>query len=509
MLRSQLVALSLVALCLASRAGAQIVVPRLEETIEVRVVGVDVVVTDRDGNPVHGLTRDDFELLEAGVPQPITNFSEFRSGGAEAAGTDPPQRRIVIFIDSATTNVLQRKRAVEALVGFVRKLRPGDEALVVSWNRRLTTVVPPTGDAAKLEEGIRRACGEVSLAMGAPDPDADSVQVRLHARLLSAEVRRAAAAIGVLLGRLAGVEGRKALILLSAGLSMRPGSELLAADDQLLLDSDEFNNAAVIQDVAKKANAAGVVLYPLHGVGLEGAISVEDTNPRMFTVRVRRNADSLESLSHLAARTGGIVAANTNDFSGALGRVDRDLSNYYSIGYRTQLARVDREREIEVRTRDRSLSVRARRSVVERSHEAETLDRIVSNLYFGVASNQLGISATAGDVTKRRRNRLAMPVDVKIPLGALAFSPAGNAYEADLSLFITCVDEKGNPSDVLRFQHKIRKRADQLPRLARQTYTYGFDVDLTSPGAEHRFSVAVIDNTTKATGFVVATAKGR
>ena len=36
------------------------------ETIEVRLIEVDAVVSDRGGNPVHGLTAEDFELFENG-----------------------------------------------------------------------------------------------------------------------------------------------------------------------------------------------------------------------------------------------------------------------------------------------------------------------------------------------------------------------------------------------------------------------------------------------------------
>ena len=44
------------------------------ETLEVRVIDVDVIVTDRSGKPVTGLTRDDFELFENGKRKEITNF---------------------------------------------------------------------------------------------------------------------------------------------------------------------------------------------------------------------------------------------------------------------------------------------------------------------------------------------------------------------------------------------------------------------------------------------------
>src|SRR2546430_16327455 len=53
---------------------------KIVETIEVRIANIDVVVTDRAGNPVSGLTKDDFELFENGKPQTITNFYEIRPG---------------------------------------------------------------------------------------------------------------------------------------------------------------------------------------------------------------------------------------------------------------------------------------------------------------------------------------------------------------------------------------------------------------------------------------------
>jgi len=63
-------------LLLAVSAAGQ--APPLVESIEVRVVSVDVVVTDRAGNPVPNVTKDDFEILEENKPQTITNFAEIR-----------------------------------------------------------------------------------------------------------------------------------------------------------------------------------------------------------------------------------------------------------------------------------------------------------------------------------------------------------------------------------------------------------------------------------------------
>src|SRR5450432_168862 len=77
---------------------AQTQLPRLGETIDVSIVNVDVIVTDRRGNHIRGLTAADFEIRDNGVPQPITNFAEYddrvsasvaASGPARSAGAEP------------------------------------------------------------------------------------------------------------------------------------------------------------------------------------------------------------------------------------------------------------------------------------------------------------------------------------------------------------------------------------------------------------------------------------
>jgi hypothetical protein len=69
---------SLFAVVLVFANAASFAAPQqtLVESIEVRVANIDVVVRDKAGNPVTGLTKDDFELFEDGKKQPITNLYE-------------------------------------------------------------------------------------------------------------------------------------------------------------------------------------------------------------------------------------------------------------------------------------------------------------------------------------------------------------------------------------------------------------------------------------------------
>src|SRR5258708_28112858 len=76
---------------IAAAAAAQV-----SEVIEVRVVEVEGVVVDGHGQPVRGLTREDFELRQGGKPREITNFYAVDRGQLllepqpESANRDPP-----------------------------------------------------------------------------------------------------------------------------------------------------------------------------------------------------------------------------------------------------------------------------------------------------------------------------------------------------------------------------------------------------------------------------------
>src|SRR6059058_5308998 len=64
--------------------------PKLAESIDVKVINVDVVVTDKKGNPITGLTKDDFELYENGQPKVISNFYEVEGKKATSIAITPP-----------------------------------------------------------------------------------------------------------------------------------------------------------------------------------------------------------------------------------------------------------------------------------------------------------------------------------------------------------------------------------------------------------------------------------
>jgi hypothetical protein len=151
-----------------------------EEVLEVRVVNVEVVVTDREGNRVDGLGAEDFRLSVDGEAVPIEYFTEVRGGSAVApADGDPsfvptldPGKGVgtsyLVFIDDYFTIARDRNAAL----GHMREQLPhlggqdrmavvaydGEElALLSSWSRNLETLDEVFRDAvARPALGLHR-----------------------------------------------------------------------------------------------------------------------------------------------------------------------------------------------------------------------------------------------------------------------------------------------------------------------------------------------------------------
>ena len=151
------------------------------------------------------------------------------------------------------------------------------------------------------------------------------------------------------------IEQKKAILYFSAGMQ-RSGQ-----DNQVELRS--AINAAV---------RANVAIYPIDTRGLQAVVPGGDARQAsgrgqsLFSGRgvqqqFAQLASSQDTLTALAADTGGRAFTDSNDFGEAFARVQRDMSAYYLVGYSsTNAAKDGRFRRIQVRVKRDGLRVEAR-----------------------------------------------------------------------------------------------------------------------------------------------------
>jgi VWFA-related protein len=538
-------AVLLLALTIATPLAAQ-----FTESVEVRVTNVDVVVTDRNGKPVPGLKREDFQIFEDGKPQPVTNFYEVRpdgtidaavTGGALQAAEPAPappaearKRRILIFIDNYTTHPFRRNDLFRAIDHSLDTLmRPGDEVELAAWSRGLRVVQPFTTDRDALRKALNAEMNRsAGLTYGS---DRDLLRKQINDLLAQARNSRNAGAayeearsmvrayrdqiehiersfltsLTGMISTLGGLEGKKVLVYAGGALPERPALELFQYVNNLFMPyvhttSNPFADAASVEmpqrmeKLAKSANANGVTMYMLNASDIGEAIpsaAVNDAGDLISDFTAYTN--TAQALSRIADLTGGIALSNSRNYEGAIQTVARDLDSYYSLGYRSPEGE-KRQRRIVVKVRNPELRVRARQTYEARTAEEQASDRAVANIYHATKSD-MPVRIQTGKPVKKSWNRFEVPVAVAFP-PALTLLPQGNDELAGgFTVYVVMGDADGALSDVSRLRQPVTIKASELKDF--QSKPVVFTVGVVTQKGKHTLSVAVVDQIANTTGF--------
>lgn len=169
-------------------------------SIEATLVNVPVIVSDRQGRYISGLSQREFTLYDNGVAQPIAFFD---------AGAQPLNIALLLDTSKSTREVLDDIKT--AAQEFLTTLRPQDKATIIGFDSDINILTPLTGDHRRLEDAIYQA--RIGYYVGTKLNDA----VEEASRVLKT------------------ASGRKAIVLLTDGKDH--GSQLSA--DELLSDLTE------------------------------------------------------------------------------------------------------------------------------------------------------------------------------------------------------------------------------------------------------------------------------
>jgi VWFA-related protein len=509
----------------------------------VSVTNLDVVVTDAKGNRVTGLKKEDFIVIEDNLEQLVTNFSPVEQGHfvlpVEEAPAAPvptpapapppvpektPRTRIVIFVDNLHLSPFNRNRVLRNVETFVRdNVKDNVEGMIVAWNRSLKIRRKFTNDGRDLSDVLRQIEDESALGQQTISDRRDVIQaiddsttadqaagrVRSYCQALDNDLTFTIEAMTTTINQLAGVEGRKILIHVSDGLPQSPGTELWK------YVSDKYQQAGIVStsifefdrttkylSVVQAANASGVSIYTIDASGLsvDSNISAENrtTSQRIDTFVERNNLQAMLSL--MAEETGGEAILNRNDVLPALKNIEKDYTSYYSIGYRSLRSGLDRPHKVEVRLRKKGLTVRARRSYLEKGVETKVREAVTSALFFPRDDNPLAVGLEVGKPVPADRENFFVPVLIRIPYSRLAMLPEGPKVRGRVVFYFVVIDSAGKQSELTTQPVPIDVDARKFDALARKDFVY--DVKLIMIPGGQKLSLAVRDDITNSTSYL-------
>jgi len=555
--------LPLLALLAAAPLAAQ---EKLVESIEVRVVNVDVVVTDHAGNPVTGLTKDDFEILENGKPQTITNIYEIRPDNANAVANiagaleekkevapPPPDemrvRRVALFVDNSSLQVFDRTKVIKSLEKFVdTNLRPNDELSIVTWNPGLKIALPFTSDRAKLKAALHTMAEHANAGPSDIVATQDRVKQECRDYISSASERPpmitwgqawedcksavnafsdqlAMNAKNVLEGMrltsttLAGLDGKKVMIIAGAHLPERPGLDLMMwamaefqrylprlSPTQALAETSHNLQTFTIEKFARQANADGVTVYVIDAYDSRNATSA-DIAGEMNADPFERNAAEFASFTNTAqayqtiARITGGVMMNSNNFDAAFTVIDKDLGYYYSLGYKpSEETKNAKDRKIVVKAKNPEYRIRSRQTYAPKSAEDQINDRVVANIYNSNIHSDWPIHLVTGD-PQREGDRFKIPVEITIP-ATVTLLPQEGQLVGGFDVYIAVGTDGGAMSKVSKASQAIKIPATGEASLRSKPMTY--DVPIVVRPGESTLSIAIVDQISGSSGFARA-----
>jgi VWFA-related protein len=312
---------------------------RAEEDYTVRIavdeVRLDVVVLDKKGHQITGLTANDFEIYQDDLPMEVRSctyitdqanpskqpaVSPLISKSAPPISTPPLARdqirRVIAFVvDDLSMSFEQVYYARMSLKKFVEKqMQPGDLVAILKTGRGNSAFQLFLSDKQQLLARVD------TIHWG------DNLALTLDPYYLSGIYGGQLSAVRYCIRALRDLPGRKALVLMTAQTTLPTDLNNPNAINYQGMYSTSYNK------MADDALRAGVVIHTMDVRGLEAPFP----DPSGFGDKVSAD-DILKRYSEanlpLSKKTGGLFISDSNFFLAGIGEVNDALKGYYLLSY--------------------------------------------------------------------------------------------------------------------------------------------------------------------------------
>ncbi|MEE2776443.1 MAG: VWA domain-containing protein [Acidobacteriota bacterium] len=523
-----------------------------QEVLDVRVVNVEVVVTDGKGLRVRGLEASDFRLLVDGEEVPIDFFSEVVGGRVSerkvaVTGEQPvvvpelePGRPVgtsyLVFVDDFFSIARDRNRVLKKFEEDLDRMGAEDRMAIVAYDgRELEMLASWTNSKRVIVDALRRARGrkayglhrmaelrrndddrqlrrrrsnELDQVLAEQGPERDTYSIiagldpveRPYATRLTNQIERSVNAAVATLRGFARPGGRKAMMILAGGWPFSPaeytvndfdsamGDAILAANDPSIRSHDQL-----FGPVVDTANLLGYTLYPVDLPGLRSdsrdASYQQPGEGRLYSeFQARSREYGLHASLDFLAEETGGESLINSLRDEFFEHVVEDTRSYYWLGFSPQRAGDNQRHDIKVKVVGKGLRVRARDGFLDLSRDREQTMMVESSLLFGNPPSATPLDLHFGR-PERKSLKMLVPLQVAIPMKEVAMLPIGeDLYGADLEVRISVMDDDGGRSDTP--VEKIEIRGRDLPPPG-SVFTYV--TTLTMRKRNHRVVVAVWD----------------
>jgi VWFA-related protein len=512
-----------------------------------QLVVVDVTVKDKSGAPIKGLKPTDFALTEDGKKQDIKVFqyqeleetvmpeavpaikqpvvAKADEGNAapaapvvksltanQIAPSKPGEikykdrRLLVMFFDMTSMSIQDQVRAQSAAQKFLKSQMTVSDLMAIMTNTTDLKVVQDFTDdrdsLAKTIKGLTIGEGADLAVEGATGADneedtgaaytADDTEFNIF------NTDRKLAALQSATKMLGSLSEKKALVYFTSGVS-----------------KTGVDNDAQLRATVNSALRNNVVFYPIDARGLQASAPLGDATKAspggagMYSGSSARSQQgqqqgSQDTLSTLAADTGGKALLDNNDLGLGIQQAQKDISSYYILGYYSENSKMDGHyRRIKLGFVNNELQARAGKLDYRQGYFAgkefkqfnasDKENQLVEALMMGDPVTDISVALEV-DYFRMARDRYFVPITVKIPGSELELAKHGGAESTKLDFIGEVRDAKGQVQGNVRDSQDIKLKGETASQLSKRTLAY--DTGFTLIPGTYTLKFLTRENTT-------------
>ncbi len=487
-----------------------------QSSITINYVEVPVTVADRGGNPIRGLTKANFDIIDEGKKREITGFEaiDFTARNAASRPITPAARRnFLLLFDLTFSSPSSLDRAKEAARQFATKMMAADDRIAVATidvahGFRLLTafttdrsivsaaIANPAGfrtfdplqvAATPMDSDVAATVNAVGNSVAPENQDQIREVNRLEDEYNHEKVNSQVTLLAGLTAVLRGVRGQKHIVFLSEGFDSRliQGRDAGAGKNQKRkeessLESGELwgvdndnrygssSSMALVKGLSDVAKRSDVILdaVDIRGVRAsgdprQGFQHDTDTGPEFPDDTPADQSN--EALHLLASSTGGTVFQHSNSLADDFQRAVRAQEVVYVLAFQTSAADPRKFHNLKVRLVNVPGGRAIARSGYYEGGVASSTERTLSNAEIvvdDIAQSGVRLASSAAPFTAGGPNaEVVVVVEIE---GKDVVPPSGGS--PTLEVYTYAFDAQGNvrASNVRRISVDATKLGTKL-----------------------------------------------
>ncbi len=530
--------------------------------ISTTLIQVDVTVTDKKGNLITDLKPEDFEILENGKAQKLTNFSFVSLAPQPAEGTSsttgkinpkdklaPPtptfklrpeqvRRTIALVVDDLGLSFESTDLVRSLLKRFVdEQMQPNDLVAIIRTGSGMGVLQQFTSDKRVLYAAIKKVrwnmngrvgvssfatieptlADERSGGIDANTGKAHEVSGKDHETAAGNEVNNfredifsvgTLGAVNYIVRGMRELPGRKAVMLFSEGFTSS-----ITRDTRVV---------SSMRNLTELANRSGVIIYAADPRGLvpPGFTAGDDVSDKVqnpdnnyadaqLRIRESKTLESQGSLRTLAEATGGFAITNQNLGAWSIRQMLKDQNGYYLIGYQPDSETFDpkknRFNKLTVRVKRDDVKVRYRSGFFgitdENMRQAPKTSgqQIYNALTSPFGANGVNLNLYAISGNDAKTGDFIRSL-VYIDVKDLKFTQeADGKRKANFDIIAMTFGDNGVPVDEVSKNYTIQVSEILYQKVLEKGFVYNLPIQIKKPGA-YQFRIALRDSGSEKVG---------